>query len=157
MADPEKNKYFKIERPQTSRPAASYSSEAVKRRRVDDAAAREEAARREVTRHHVRRRKGMGGGDMYLPAGLLGREIGGGGGESVAAAWSDGLVDMGRVQVGEKRGDGVNLGCFWVGSIAEDLGALYTAGESFSVLAGCCLCACLDAGCLLGVVAWLIV
>lgn len=54
-ADPEKRKYFKIEKAQTAPSAAQWSSDSVKRRKVASQAAAEASQRAQLTKNHVKR------------------------------------------------------------------------------------------------------
>ncbi|RFU76265.1 plasma membrane atpase [Trichoderma arundinaceum] len=102
--DPEKKRYFKIERSQTAPSSAQWSSTSVKRRKVESQVAEEASRREQLTKNHVKRsvlRRDV------VTSGLLARETeyrriaepgrGRPGDEDIAAAaWARELTDKGQ-------------------------------------------------------------
>ncbi|KAF7554964.1 hypothetical protein G7046_g6664 [Stylonectria norvegica] len=123
--DPEKKKYFKIEKAYTAPLAASWSSDAVKRRKVHDGATRAASQRAHLVRRHIRRSALWGDA---VQAGALAREMGlprtaefGRGAidhaEVAADAWARGVVDKGSIPFVPSfaRARFANMPCFYVG------------------------------------------
>ncbi|KAM0559490.1 hypothetical protein ACHAPJ_004520 [Fusarium lateritium] len=130
--DPEKKKYFKIEKTQTAPSSAAWSSDAVKRRKIDDKAQKAVRRRAHLIRNHIKRH--FVAKDDVTSA-LLAREIGssyvaerGRGriedGDLGAAAWAAGLVAKGDVPFAPSfaRNRYANMPCFYVSGEDEKTG-----------------------------------
>ncbi|KAH7133379.1 hypothetical protein B0J13DRAFT_100462 [Dactylonectria estremocensis] len=122
--DPEKKKYFKIQKSHAAPTDAAYSSDAVKRRRVNDRTVLAAKKRAHAVRNHIRRHP-MNQDAMF--GGILAREFGlarvaecGRGrvedGDVAAMAWAHGAVDKGSVPFAPSfaRGQCPNMPCLYV-------------------------------------------
>lgn len=123
--DPEKGKYFKIEKSHTAPGGAAWSSDAVKRRKTEEVAEQAVQRRRRELRRHIARHALR---EDVLLGGMLRREVDGmgpfGAGDVRAAGWAGGVVRKGAVRFGQ--GQGANLPCLWVGG-TEEMGVAYTS------------------------------
>ncbi|KAM5342938.1 hypothetical protein ACJ41O_013904 [Fusarium nematophilum] len=130
--DPEKKKYFKIEKSQTAPSSASWSSDAVKRRKVQDETQQAARHRAHLVRNHIKRHFLT---RDAVTSGLLAREIrlpfaaesGRGRMEDrdlVTAAWAAGVVDKGSVPFAPSyaRARYANMPCFYVGGEDQKTG-----------------------------------
>ncbi|KAJ4261460.1 hypothetical protein NW762_006885 [Fusarium torreyae] len=130
--DPEKKKYFKIEKTQTAPSSAAWSSDAVKRRKIDNKTQKAVRHRAHLIRNHIKRH--FVAKDDVTSA-LLAREIGspfvaerGRGriedGDLGAAAWAAGLVAKGNVPFAPSfaRKRYANMPCFYVSGEDEKTG-----------------------------------
>ncbi|CAM1510422.1 Fc.00g007570.m01.CDS01 [Cosmosporella sp. VM-42] len=126
--DPEKKKYFKIEKSHTAPTTASWSSDAVKRRKIQDTANQADRRRAHLVRDHIKRHAIS---KDVVSSGLLIRELGFGpvaehgrgriqNGPFVAEAWTRGVVAKGSIPFVPSfaRARYANMPCFYVG--AED-------------------------------------
>ncbi|GKU05671.1 myocyte-specific enhancer factor 2d [Fusarium langsethiae] len=122
--DPEKKKYFKIEKTQTAPSSVAWSSDAVKRRKVEEKIQKSVQRRAHLVRNHIKRH--FIAKDAVASA-LLAREVGlpyaaerGRGkledGDLGAAAWAGGLVAKGNVPFAPSfaRQRYPNISCFYV-------------------------------------------
>jgi hypothetical protein len=127
-SDPDKKKYFKIEKSHTAPSNAAWSVDAVKRRRREDTASEDTRRRAHLVRNHVKRHDALS--RDVVSRGLLSREVRGDaaatfdGGDVAAAAWAEGVVDKGAVQFmpGDEGARVPNMPCFYVGGDDEKTG-----------------------------------
>lgn len=125
MQDPEKRKYFKIEKANTAPSAAAWSSEAVKRRKIQDTAIEAQRQRAHLVRNHIKRHTIQ---QNAISGPLLSRELGLGfsaehgrgrteHAELGTEAWVKGVVEKGRIPFVPSfaRMRFANMPCFYVG------------------------------------------
>ncbi|KAM0379877.1 hypothetical protein ACHAPK_000458 [Fusarium culmorum] len=139
LTDPEKKKYFKIEKTQTAPSSAAWSTDAVKRRKVEEKIQKSVQRRAHLVRNHIKRH--FITKDTVASA-LLAREAGlpyaaerGRGklddGDLGAASWAEGLVAKGNVPFAPSfaRQRYPNMPCFYVSGEDEKtgLGVVYAS------------------------------
>ncbi|KAL7808860.1 hypothetical protein V8C26DRAFT_277839 [Trichoderma gracile] len=129
--DPEKKKYFKIEKSQTAPSAAQWSSSSVKRREHASQAAQQAAKRQQLTKNHVRRsvlaRDAVASGLLARETEVRGTAEAGRGrrenGDVLAAAWAREVTAKGKISFGmswELSGH-PHMACFHV--VGEESGS----------------------------------
>ncbi|KAJ9141982.1 Plasma membrane ATPase [Pleurostoma richardsiae] len=131
--DPERNRYFKIERNQTAPAGASWSATAVKRRKVEDKEATKAKKQLELIKSRIQRAKLLA---EPSTGGFLQRELGASVPDLTEAIWAKGLRDKGEIPFvyanGPERPKVPNIPGFYVdGSDHKTgLGAVYgTLGD----------------------------
>lgn len=122
--DPEKKRYFKVEKSQTAPPTAQWSSSSVKRREHESQVAEQAAKRQQLTKNHVKRsvltRDAVASGllareteiDRTAEAGRGKRENG----DVLAAAWAREVTAKGKISFGmswELSGH-PHMSCFYI-------------------------------------------
>jgi hypothetical protein len=130
--DPDKKRYFRVERSHTAPLQAAWSAENVKRRRFLDEQAELVRQRHELTSRHIKRaavsREPLMGASME-------REFGAGSSRAVAdipsAAWAGGLLAKGEIPFvpSFSRSRYPNMPCFFVGGddVKTGLGVAYAS------------------------------
>lgn len=131
-----KNRYFKVQpNSAASSPSSPWTATAVKRRRSEAVTAKKAQRRKHQTRNHVKRSRVH---DLWTFSGCLdvqtngGSRAGGTEGDVKSESWAMGLEEKGRVRFYDDRGDGVNLGTWWVEE-RGDKGVMW-AGELLAAL-----------------------
>lgn len=126
FADPEKKRYFKIEKASTAPSWAAWNAEVVRKRKADDLAREEAKYREHILRNHVKRSP-LWEGDPVSTA-LLRSETGdlgrrGNQRELASVTWAQGLNRRGGVEFADDHDHGraAKAKGFWVGGEEDGL------------------------------------